>query len=341
MNILVVYSDNLETRFIEYVEKILGRYYIDRFTCRVSDITMVYPKYRGSIDYIFVIGGDGDVLRTLVHIDDGKPVATFYIYSRGFLTRYSLEHLIEVLNSLIKGSYKLDVRNRIYAYNDETKFKPALNDIVILSREPGTLVRYKLVIQGDYIWRDISDGVIISTPTGSTAYSLSAGGPIILRCEAYSIVPINPLDPTHKPIVTELNSKIVLDDIEKGRNIVVIDGCIRESINSSYICIEKYSSPIPFIDIVLEEVDRDIDERLRMRGRTVIDRDVADLPPSAKLVYKILEYEGSLTFNELYYKTMLPKRTLNHALSILLDRGLIGRRRFLRDMRKSIYYIIR
>ena len=313
-----------------------------------KELSMAYDLEVGSFDinrsdYIFVIGGDRLLLETLLGVRSDKPVVVPLSgkVSRGFFTIYSYEDIPDLLTDIIKGRFSSRVIPRLTAFIDGDETPPAFNDIVILNSKSGKLIRYTLYVNGEYIWRDTSDGIIISTPIGSTGYSLSAGGPIIKDAYVVSIVPINTLIPSHKPIVTSMDSEILVSGLSRGEYVIIIDGQYREAISSDNVRVVKSRTPIRMLDEVYRGGGA-LDERLSKRISPSLGKDILKgLPPSAKYVYRVLEYEGLLTFKELVARTALPPRTVRHALRILMDRDLVKKMYLDKDARISTYKINR
>ncbi len=293
------------------------------------------------VDYIILIGGDRLILKTLLNLRNRMiPIISLSgRRSAGFLSISGVENFPIILRELIKGNYIIEDKIRLEANLNDKYTPPALNEISIFNRLSGMIIRYSLYIDNDFIWKDTADGVIISTPTGSTAYALSAGGPIIKDEDVFVIVPVNSLNPMHKPIVTSSRSTILLTDLEPNKDVFIIDGQIREVISSKEIVIKKSKFNAKFVKINYAEA-YDIEKKLSNRLLSKrIRTHLANLPPSAKLVFKILEYEGSLTTKELIEKTGLPQRTLSYALKKLSAEKLITRKFYDRDARIQVYSI--
>jgi NAD+ kinase len=286
-------------------------------------------------DILIVIGGDGTVLKVVRELKKQVPILGV---SKGikFLTEIEFENFEEALAKILKREYKIEERMRLTCEIDGLKLPNALNDIVITNSKGGGVTRYSLKIDDKMIWRDIGDGVIISTPTGSTAYSLSAGGPIVTEnASTMAIVPICSMN-SNKPLIINDDSRIVLSDIFSSvGNDVVIDGQERFKIKNKTIRIRKMKTPALFIRLSSEYLR--IFRKMREKNERVILS--KDAPPSAKFIFKLLSYEGSLTQQEIIGETNLPGRTVRHALEYLLKNGIIQKRTTLKDTRQAVYFI--
>ena len=183
------------------------------------------------------------------------------------------------------------------------------------------------------MWHDNSDGVIISTPIGSTAYSMSAGGPMVLpKAKEFIVLSVNSDDVTRRPLVVPENTVIEISDIASRYHCeVILDGGKRLRIRKNLECL-KHKFPARLISLTENSVATSLIEK-----KVRVAEDLLDMTPSAKLVLKTLEYEGPLSQKELASKSMLPERTVRLALSYLLDKGYVKKKVWLRDARQRIY----
>jgi len=345
MRILVISSrSEVDGGDLEYISKHLERINIEYRNLLIEDgdslINGLIKDFNP--DIIIAIGGDKIILKTLLNIDDRNiPLLPLSGKSGpGFFTDYSFRDLPSLLNNIVKRLYRVVELDRIRIHDGGEILPPALNEVYITSSTPGRIIRYSIHINNEFIWRDTADGVIVSTETGSTAYSMSAGGPILRYSESIVIVPVNTLIPSHRPIVTSINSEVTISDLYGSDYIIIVDGQYRWRVKSSSLRVSRAEAKACIIKMdagVEANLDARLSRRLISGGR--IDA-FTNLPPSAKLVYKILEYEGPLTLRELRYKSMLPPRTLRYALGKLLSIGLVKRGSLDKDARISVYSII-
>lgn len=188
-------------------------------------------------DFAIVIGGDGTLLQATQTIIKNKNIVVIAINAGtlGFLTEIKPEESIEACKSYLNNEYKIDERGLIDITINEEK-KSALNEIVFsnggMAKKP---VKISIHTDRGRINCYKGDGVIVSTPTGSTAYSLSAGGPIISPyIDAILITPIAPHNLTTRPIVIDPKLPLTIDVEEEidsdKKSIVVIDGIFWEEI---------------------------------------------------------------------------------------------------------------
>ena len=289
------------------------------------------------IDYIIVTGGDRGVRTYFHHFTNSTiPVLGINEYeSSGFLAQTDLKQFPNYLNRLKKGDFSIEALTRVGVKIDDEPIYPALNDVAIFSSKSATLVEHILHVNGEELWHDSSDGLIISTPIGSSAYSMSAGGPAIYQnSKVFCIVSVNSLDITRRPLIVPEDALIEIDGISSSlRCEVVIDGKDRFKVDKTMTC-TKFPQPANVI-----RMKKDSTTVSAFAKKVKLADELLNMPPSSKLLLKTLEYEGSLTQKEIAEKTMLPDRTVRLALSHLLEKGYVKRRISLRDTRQRIYEI--
>ena len=181
-------------------------------------------------DVIVVFGGDGTILSVARLIRDRKaPILGVNLGSLGFLTEITLDELYPSLEQLLAGRHKIDrrcmLKTEVHRINGEVDAFHALNDAVINKGALARITRMKTFINEDFIADFLADGMIVATPTGSTAYSLSAGGPIVLpSLDAIIMTPICPHTLTNRPLVIPAESKIRVV-LQSGEDIMLtVDG---------------------------------------------------------------------------------------------------------------------
>lgn len=185
-----------------------------------------------SADAVIVIGGDGTMLhaaRMLAPRD--VPLVGINAGRLGFLADIPSENLAESLDALLAGDYVEEPRAILQGEvqrNGNSQWKgTALNDVVVQKCDAGRLIEFETHVDGSYVCRHRADGIIISTPTGSTAYALSAGGPILHpRLDAFAIVPICPHTLSDRPIVVNGDARIEIHmrETESVAAQIVLDG---------------------------------------------------------------------------------------------------------------------
>lgn len=178
-----------------------------------------------SVDFLISIGGDGTLL-SLVRssFKYEKPVLGINLGTLGFLTDINLEQLESFLDDFSNNIYKIDKRMMIEGSVNLNKFV-AFNDIVISRKSISSMIKIEAKIDGKHFNSYYGDGVIISTPTGSTAYNLSVGGPIVYPLtEAFIITPIAPHSLTQRPLVMPADFQIEFTVSDTQGAVVIVDG---------------------------------------------------------------------------------------------------------------------
>ncbi len=181
---------------------------IDRLDCEYE----VYEDYSvfSTIDYVVVIGGDGTLLGIAAKCAEYDiPILAINLGTLGYLANVEKDEIFVALEKFMKKDFKLDKRTMIEAIveSDETKTTNiALNDFVITKGLLSKIVCLDIYVNGDKLGLFRGDGLIISTPTGSTAYNLSAGGPILIpRSKAVAITPICSQTPFFPIVLSDYN----------------------------------------------------------------------------------------------------------------------------------------
>lgn len=183
-------------------------------------------------DLVIVVGGDGSILsaaRVLCRQD--VPILGINRGRLGFLTDISPSHLEQKVAEILEGHYTIESRFLLDAIvsrdGDPIGRGDAVNDVVITAGASPKMVEFELYMDGQFVYTLRSDGLIVSTPTGSTAYSLSGGGPIMHpHLDAIALVPMFPHTLSSRPIVVHGNTeiKIVLVDENPDNLLISCDG---------------------------------------------------------------------------------------------------------------------
>ena len=299
------------------------------------------PLKRIEADVLTIIGSDRFLLKSLLDLGH-SDIPILPIASMGqpdFLFDVMVSNFDSVVDDLLSGKWTREERKRLVAEIAGKRTPPLLNDIGIFARRSATLIHYSLLIDGEQFWKDGSDGLIIATPTGSTAYALSVGGPVILDSSpVFSIIPVNSINPSRRPLVLPDDMEVEIRDLTSSVAIeAVLDGQIRKKVDSKPIVIRRADHSAIFVKF---ESERIAALRGKLLEKSEMSEDLAhDLPPSAKLVLKVLEYKGQLSQKEIIEETMLPPRTVRYALSLLMSEGVIMKRISLRDSRQGLYQV--
>ena len=199
--------------------------------CRIDEIE---PEKLGEeADLIVVLGGDGTMISTARLIGDNEVLVLGINYgSLGYLTDFRIEEMFPTLEAIFAGEYERDPRVMLSAEHwrgDEMLAKGrVLNDVVINKSAVARIIEIEVNLNGLFVNSFRADGLIVSTPTGSTAYNLSAGGPIVYpSMNAVVLTPICPFTLTNRPIVVPDDAMIELKlDKENEGVVLTLDGQI-------------------------------------------------------------------------------------------------------------------
>jgi NAD+ kinase len=286
-------------------------------------------------DIVLVLGGDRGILNYFHKVvTNSAPVLGLYESEAiGFLAQLDIRYLDSALSQIKLGDYHVDDVFRLAVKVDGKEVEPVLNDVAVFPSKSAMLMEHVLKIDGRDVWHDSSDGIIVATPTGSTAYSMSAGGPMVLeKSRVFVVVSVNSVDNTRRPLIVPYDTNLQIADITSRYHCeVVLDGGSRIGIKKTLEC---YRHQFP---ARLLRLSRDFSATSMIAKKVKLAEDLLSMPPSAKLVLKTLEYEGALSQKDLSARTMLPERTVRLSLSHLLTRGFVNRKTSLRDARQKIY----
>lgn len=169
-------------------------------------------------DFVFVIGGDGTILKAARFYAKNKtPIFGVNLGRLGFLSQASGDMLDDAVSKIVLEDFVIEDRVML-----QTGSSIALNDIVIKGSSTGRTSRFSLKINDKSVCDYLADGIIVATPTGSTAYGLSAGGPVLTPgLKAFVIVPICPHTLTARPLVVPDSEKITVCTSEKDKKYVI------------------------------------------------------------------------------------------------------------------------
>ncbi len=166
---------------------------------------------QSGVDMLFSLGGDGTLLDTLSVCSLGDiPVLGINLGHLGFLTSVGRGDCENLLEKIQNGLFKIEKHILLKAEAEGiTKPLHAINEVCVRSLSPSELLEIEVFVDGEYLSTYSSDGIIAATPTGSTAYSMSCGGPIITpHSKCICLTPISPHNLTHRPLIVPENSKI-------------------------------------------------------------------------------------------------------------------------------------
>ncbi|MDO5522580.1 MAG: NAD kinase, partial [Bacteroidia bacterium] len=209
------------------------------------------------VDLALSVGGDGTFLRTAAAVGNlGIPVLGINTGRLGFLADVNFIDLRETLSEIFANEYDIEERSLLQVSADDdfalfSQYNRALNEVAILKQDTASMLTIHTYINNDFLTSYQADGLIVATPTGSTAYSLSVGGPILVPSSPSIVLsPIAPHNLTSRPLVIQDDAKINLK-IESRSNsfLVSLDG-------QSQVCHERTEIKIQKTDYTLKVVKR-------------------------------------------------------------------------------------
>ncbi|MFT5259499.1 MAG: NAD+ kinase [Saprospiraceae bacterium] len=194
------------------------------------------PTDYQSLDFAVVVGGDGTLLHAARALAPySVPVVGINLGRLGFLTDIPADEIEQGIKAIREGKYTIENRTMITTQvrnqGEVLKTYSSLNDVVISKGDTGRLIEVDVHVNGVFVSRTRSDGMIVATPTGSTAYALSAGGPIVEpTLHVLTIVPISPHTLSHRPIIINQNSviDISLVNMEDNHAALTTDGIVNQ-----------------------------------------------------------------------------------------------------------------
>ncbi len=224
---------------------------------------------RGHVDYLFSIGGDGTLLDTIPLVgNSGIPILGINMGRLGFLSSISKEEIIPAVEEIVEKKYFLDQRTLLRLESPEGIFGPfnyALNDLTVYRDTPLSILTIHTYINNEFLNTYWADGLIVATPTGSTAYSLSCTGPIITPdSENFVITPIASHNLTVRPIVVP--DKSIIKIIVEGRGIdcyIGLDSRHHKIENSLELIIRKEDFTINLLRMSNKNFFQTIREKLK------------------------------------------------------------------------------
>ena len=191
--------------------------YIDESTDYKHDKAeyLSHKEFSENIDLLIVFGGDGTILNSArQYLECEIPILGINMGNVGFLTDIKVENFHISMQEILDGNYQIEERNLVSAKFDDNHLY-GLNEVVVHSGAYAQLMRYRLNVNDKVVYEQRSDGLIIATPTGSTAYSLSAGGPIIHpSLDVWTIIPMLPQSISSRAFVISSNEKVEMELFE-------------------------------------------------------------------------------------------------------------------------------
>lgn len=193
-----------------FVAEELYQHYSNKIDGRVLVIKKAEEEAIAETDVVIALGGDGTMLHT-AHLVKGThtPVLGVNTGKLGFMANVQPKYIERALTGILKNDFSIDKRSMLQAQTSDGDSHYALNEFLFSKKDTSSMIRLEAEYDGQYLNHYWADGLIISSPTGSTAYNLSAGGPIIMPgTEIMVLTPINPHTLTTRPMVLPSNKSL-------------------------------------------------------------------------------------------------------------------------------------
>ncbi|MGC1203903.1 MAG: NAD kinase [Flavobacteriaceae bacterium] len=262
-------SASVETLFNYLVKKDADAYIETEFYNLIKDESHNIKDFESfktfdilnkSFDLLVSIGGDGTILRAITFVKDiDIPIIGINTGRLGFLATIQVDEIEHAIQNIIDGNYKISERSllsveTIPENKDIKDLNFALNEIAVSRKNTTSMITVETYLDGEYLTSYWSDGLIVSTPTGSTGYSLSCGGPVITPgANSFVLTPIAPHNLSARPLVipdfTEIQLKV---DGREEQHLVSLDSRIATLDNGTIIKIKKADFKIKMIDLLNE-----------------------------------------------------------------------------------------
>ena len=252
----------------EYLKKRGLKVYVeDTLTDKVTTKEEFIPLSKMKTDFIITIGGDGTILRTCLNVPKPEPpILTINMGVRGFLTEVEPKNACDAVERILKGEYKIEKCAKLAVTISKEPMPDALNDVVISACEPSKILYTQICKDGKPILKCQADGLIVATQTGSTGYSLSAGGPVLdQEVDAFVLTPICSLTVFHS-LVFPADSTVSFN-VERPREmLVLIDGNYRKLVSADdMLKVTRSKNVTSFIRFETDFYDR-LKNRLLFKG---------------------------------------------------------------------------
>ena len=224
----------LAKELAEYLRnKGLKVYIEDTLAGKMNFPAETVPLQSMKTDFVITIGGDGTILRACLGLPEPEPpILAVNMGVRGFLTEVEPKGACGSVEKILKDDFKIEKCAKLAVSTDEQILPDALNDVVISAGEPSKILYTQIVKDGEPILKCQADGLIASTQTGSTGYSLSAGGPVLdPEVDAFVLTPICSLT-VFRSLIFSADSKVTIEAIRPKEMLVLIDGNYRQLVKS-------------------------------------------------------------------------------------------------------------
>ena len=212
-----------------------------------------YETLKNKADFLLSIGGDGTLLKAVTYVRESEiPIMGINTGRLGFISSISADQIDDAITDILKGNYKINERTLLELNSDKNLFKEknfALNEVAVSKKDTSSMIRIDAYVDDEFLNTYWADGLVVSTPTGSTGYSLSCGGPIIMPgTNNIIITPNAPHNLNVRPIVIDDNSVVKLKIEDRDQlALVSLDSRSRAFDSETELIIKKASFKIKLV----------------------------------------------------------------------------------------------
>ena len=227
---------------------------------KIASDFKTFNELDDTFDLLISIGGDGTILRAVTYIRDlNIPIIGINTGRLGFLATIQKNNIAKAIEDIVKGNYRISERNLLSIRTEPENealfdFNVALNEIAVSRKNTTSMITVETSLNNEYLTSYWADGLIVSTPTGSTGYSLSCGGPVIMpESDSITLTPIAPHNLNARPLVIQNSTEIKLR--VSGREdsyLVSLDSRIATLDNNSTVIIKLADFKIKMIELSSE-----------------------------------------------------------------------------------------
>jgi len=249
---VAIYGNIFVEKYIPYIQKLFDALFKSGFHIEIytpfyeflnqkitfkDDVnTFLFKDLKGPIDFVFSIGGDGTFLKSTRFVcDSGTPIIGINTGRLGFLSGITIDEIDSAIKALKSNKYTLDKRILLRFDTENNPFGNnnfALNEIAITKQDTTSMINIHTYINNEFLNSYWADGLIVSTATGSTAYSMSCGGPIVMpRTGVFIITPVAPHNLNVRPIIVPDDSDIRLTAETRSDQVLVALDSMSKSLN--------------------------------------------------------------------------------------------------------------
>lgn len=233
-----------------------------------AKVFATHADIRDHLDVMISLGGDGNILAAITLVRDSNiPIIGINLGRLGFLASINKDLISEAIDALAQKKYTLEKRRLLHLKSPQglfDDFSYALNEISVYKKHPKSMISVGAEVDGDYLNAYWADGLLIATPTGSTAYSLSSGGPILHpELHNFIISPIAPHNLSVRPVVISDESTIKLKVSERSGSVMLsLDARTAEVPSDTVLEIERAHFTISFVRLLNENFFKTVRAKL-------------------------------------------------------------------------------